>query len=276
MSTFPLTEYLERLSLPPTPLPPPTLETLTTVMLSHMKSIPFENLDVVLRATPEVIPFDKEWIVNKLVKSRRGGYCFEQSTVLIEALVALGFEQVHPILARVRWGKALDQQTGTTHMLVTCVIDGVTYLADVGFAGTNSVAPINLSISDEPQEKPEGIFKVSQREGYSYLEMQDRNVKTDWRPLYCWSPLPVQLPDLEMCNYFSCHYPAARFTSQFFVSKLIDNQRCFILNNTFVRRNMEGDKVEEETIKTRQRLLELIDYFGIELPVNSEGIDRYL
>ncbi|GMH67053.1 hypothetical protein TL16_g04579 [Triparma laevis f. inornata] len=251
---------------------------MTLLMRSHMESIPFENLDVVLRATPEVIPMKTEWIVDKLVLSQRGGYCFEQATVLLEALVALGFSSVRPVLSRVRWGKAPEQQTGTTHMFVTCVIDSVTYLADVGFAGTNSVAPINLSIGDEPQQKPEGVFRVVKKDDdYSYLEVQDRNVETDWRALYCWNDVPALTPDLECWNYFSCQFPTARFTNQCFISKLVKNERCFILNDKFIRRDMNGEKLEEETITTKHRLEELVTtFFGIALPEKRDGIDKFL
>ena len=62
------------------------------------RSIPFENLDVLLGRP---ISLEPEALFQKLVVERRGGYCFEQNLLFKAALEALGYE-VEPHLARVR------------------------------------------------------------------------------------------------------------------------------------------------------------------------------
>ena len=64
-------------------------------------SIPFENLDPRRGVPVSLEPDDLE---DKLVRRRRGGYCFEQNLLLKAALEAHGFE-VDLFLARVRVGR---------------------------------------------------------------------------------------------------------------------------------------------------------------------------
>ncbi|HEY2892600.1 MAG TPA: arylamine N-acetyltransferase, partial [Pirellulales bacterium] len=54
----------------------PSLETLKHLHVAHATHIPFENINV-LRDEP--IRLDLESLQEKLVRKRRGGYCFEQN-----------------------------------------------------------------------------------------------------------------------------------------------------------------------------------------------------
>jgi N-hydroxyarylamine O-acetyltransferase len=161
---FSLPQYLTRINALSCLSAPPTLETLTTVMASHMCSISFENMDVVQNKAISITP---EAVFDKLVAQGRGGYCFETNTLLQCALLELGFA-VSPVLCRVRWGKALTQETGFTHLILKATdADGKTFLADVGFAGTNSIAPVSLDVGDTPQHLPEGTFRYTH--AYIYI-----------------------------------------------------------------------------------------------------------
>src|SRR4051794_21946874 len=73
----------------------PTLDLLSE---AHVRTIPFENLDVLLGRPIDLEP---SAIERKLVGDRRGGYCFEQNTLMLAVLGQLGFA-VRPISARVR------------------------------------------------------------------------------------------------------------------------------------------------------------------------------
>src|SRR5215467_3806047 len=60
-----------------------TLATLHGIANAHVQAIPFENLDVLLGR-----PIDLELaaIQRKLIDDRRGGYCFEQNSLLLAVL----------------------------------------------------------------------------------------------------------------------------------------------------------------------------------------------
>jgi N-hydroxyarylamine O-acetyltransferase len=257
----------------------PNRETLVTVMDCHSRAIAFENFDVVMGKHISINGSDIE---QKMVDGLRGGYCFEQNTLLKMALEKMGFT-VAPFLARVRWGKSDDcdgPNTTFTHLVLkTKTQEGNDYLVDVGFAGTNSVEPIDLNVGQDPQYLPEGTFRVvpSKHPGFHVLELFVNN--DEWRPLYEWRD-DEQSPivDLECSNWYSCTYPHARFTTQLFASRIIGYERHHILNDQYVIRMGHGinKEVKTETITSKARLLELIDtVFEIKLK-DTDGIDRYL
>jgi N-hydroxyarylamine O-acetyltransferase len=148
--------------------------TLALVMDGQSRSMAFENLDVVMK---KIISVNGSDVEKKLADDLRGGHCWEQNALLQMALEEMGCS-VKPILCRVRWGKADDAEgpnTGHTHFaLKVTTADGCHFLADVGFAGTNSVEPINLDVGPESQESPEGCFRViaSTHERFHVLEQR--------------------------------------------------------------------------------------------------------
>ena len=268
-----LAAYFERIGI----APPGSadLATLALVMEAHSRAIAFENCDVVLKRRISITPAEVE---QKLVSGRRGGYCFEQNALLQMALEEMGYV-VEPLLCRVRWNKpddALGPNTAFTHLALKVQTADGDYLADVGFAGTNSIAPVNLGTA-EPQSLPEGQFRVAGgRAGYTTLELL---VKGDWRGLYTWRAEPAASVDLDSANWFSCTYPFARFTTSFFVCRVVGEERHHILNDKHVVRKGHGagSEVVSSTIKDKAQLLGLLEtVFGIQLLGDTDGIDRYL
>ena len=75
----------------------PSLKVFTEIHLEHLGRIPFENIDA----------------------RRRGGYCFEQSSLFAAALRTLGFE----VEARVRPPGAASPLL-RTHMTLEVAVDG--------------------------------------------------------------------------------------------------------------------------------------------------------
>jgi N-hydroxyarylamine O-acetyltransferase len=64
---------------------------------AHLAAIPFENLDVVLGPRVSV---ELDRIQDKLVRGRRGGYCYERNLLFAAVLQRLGYP-VQRLLARV-------------------------------------------------------------------------------------------------------------------------------------------------------------------------------
>ena len=289
---FSLDKYLQRIGMAAATISPPQadLVTLSAIMAAQSESIAFENIDVVIGRQ---ISMSKSDVVTKLVGSNRGGYCFEQNTLLSMALEDIGFG-VMPLACRVRWGKDPDDgpdgpTTTYTHLALKVTLDdGSSYLADVGFAGVNSIAPVRLGMSwrGVEQDLPEGRFRIvegtSPLPGYSMLQLL---VKEEWKSIYAWQDVRAPLVDLLCYNWYSCTYPTARFTTSFFVCRVVNgNERHHILNGEYIIRTGHGmDKEQTSTaIADRDALLELLrGVFNIQLGVDDiEGplgpIDRYL
>src|SRR2546422_1681671 len=101
----------------------PTMETLRALHLAHATHISFENLDVLLGRP---ILLDLESLQAKLVRGRRGGYCFEQNALFAAVLERLGFT-VTRLAARVRMG--VTRVLPRTHMALAVEVDGGSWLA---------------------------------------------------------------------------------------------------------------------------------------------------
>jgi hypothetical protein len=116
-----------------------SLETLGGLVQAHMRHIPFENLDVLLGRP---VRLDLDSLQQKLVRARRGGYCFEHMTLFAAAIEALGFQPV-PHSARVLLTSARENAPRTHMFLTVAVADGV-YVLDPGFGGPAPMFPVPL------------------------------------------------------------------------------------------------------------------------------------
>jgi N-hydroxyarylamine O-acetyltransferase len=119
---FDLDAYLERIGLDGHP-------SIAQVHRAHLSTIPFENLDPHQGLS---VSLEVEDLQRKLVRERRGGYCFEQNLLLKAALQALGSE-VDMFLARMRLGSEPGVVRPRSHLLLRVRENGASWHADVGF-----------------------------------------------------------------------------------------------------------------------------------------------
>ena len=139
-----LDEYLRRVRF--SGVARPDLATLRQLHRGHLAAIAYENLDVQLGHR---IGFDLETIFDKLVNSRRGGWCFEMNTLFGWALEQIGFR-----VTRIA-GAVLREQRGEhvlgNHLALLVEVEGMPYLADVGF-GDGLIEPVPLAVGGIRQE----------------------------------------------------------------------------------------------------------------------------
>lgn len=136
----------------------PDLATLRAVHRAHQYAIPFENIDVQLRRSVEL---DPEANYDKIVRRRRGGWCYELNGVMGWALERIGFE-VMRMSAGVMRARAGDAQLGNHLCLLVCLDQR--YLIDVGFGGSLA-EPLPLRAS-ERQDLPYRLGLSELGEGY--------------------------------------------------------------------------------------------------------------
>src|SRR6267142_5206908 len=67
----------------------PGAETLRLLQVAHLRTVPFENLSI---HSGEPIVLDDEALFEKIVRRRRGGFCYELNGLFAALLRALGFE----------------------------------------------------------------------------------------------------------------------------------------------------------------------------------------
>jgi N-hydroxyarylamine O-acetyltransferase len=137
-----LAAYLERIGFSGTARP--DLETLRALQHTHVRTVPFENLDVQLRRP---VGLDIDACFEKIVRRRRGGWCFELNGLFGWALREIGFD-VMRMSGGVNRERAGDAQMGN-HLCLLVRIDQP-YLVDVGFGGSLS-QPLPLSAAEHRQ-----------------------------------------------------------------------------------------------------------------------------
>jgi len=133
-------DYLERIGLKERPTI--DLAGLTAVHRGHMFNIPYENLDVQL-GHPVSITVSNA--CDKIIRRRRGGWCYEMNGTLGWALDQLGFKVTRVAGAVMR---ALHGELALcNHLVLKIDLPEGCYLADVGF-GEGSLNPVHLAPGD--------------------------------------------------------------------------------------------------------------------------------
>ncbi len=112
-----LDDYLERTRHEKTTAA--DLQTLRSIVFAHATLIPFESLDPLAGVT---VSLDPNAIFDKLVRRRRGGYCFEQNALLAWALRKVGFD-VAELSARVWYNTPAGITPPRTHIFLAVTID---------------------------------------------------------------------------------------------------------------------------------------------------------
>jgi N-hydroxyarylamine O-acetyltransferase len=208
-------------------------ETLRTLQALHPDAIVFEAIDVLLDRGIDLAP---EAVNAKLITAGRGGYCFEQNGLFARVLATMGLE-VQGLLARARWmTPAGAPPQAATHMVVKVTIDGVPWLADVGFGSSMPTAPLRMNTA-EPQPTPHDVYRVIPY-GAALLVQVRRDGA--WLPVYEVSPDPRFEADYQVANWFTATHPGSHFRHNLIAARTTPEARHALLDNRFTVRRPDG------------------------------------
>ncbi len=259
-SSFDLDGYFQRIGF--TGRPTATLGTLRTLLICHTETIPFENLNPLL-GWPVLL--DAASLQEKLVRSRRGGYCYEQNLLLMSALKTLGFD-VRGLAARVLWNAPEGVVVPRTHMLLRVDLHGLVYIADAGFGGLTLTGPLQLETGIE-QSTPHELFRLMKPAGEFVLQAQ---IKGHWKPLYCFTLEAQLLPDYEMANWYVSRHPQSRFVNGLMAARTDRDRRYALLNNEFSVYPLNGDD-ERRVLSSGAEIREVLEGpIGVSMPQSPE------
>jgi len=239
-----------------------TRSTLDAIAAAHVGNIPFENLDVLLGLP---IALQEEALVQKLVRARRGGYCFEQNGLLLCVLHALGFE-VTPLSARVRYQKPRDFTPPRTHVFLRVVLDGHPWAADVGVGGLSLTSAIRLDTEDE-QATPHEPRRIVREAGRLFHQVKFGDA---WHDVCEFTGEAMPPIDRELGNWFTSAHPQSHFKNRLTVARAgPDGARLSILNRDFTVRAADGT-AKTRTLNTPQALLKVLaEHFGLTFPADT-------
>ncbi|KAJ3241132.1 hypothetical protein HDU81_001919 [Chytriomyces hyalinus] len=147
-----LQQYLQRIGAVVVEGQSPNLALLNHILDRHSRSIPFENGQLFF--LDNKVDINPDALVQRLVLDKRGGYCFQHNTLLLTALLALGFSVTPGVSRSSVWDPPTNSRIygGITHMelFVENVAgpDGTvaTYIADMGYNQIGLTQAIELKV----------------------------------------------------------------------------------------------------------------------------------
>ena len=255
-----LPAYFDRIGYHPPPAP--TLEVLHALTAAHAQAIPFENLDVLLGRGIDLAP---EAIFDKLVRRRRGGYCFEHNGLFLDVLTALGFA-LRPLSARGRILPPPGQTPPRTHVLLEVTVDGERWLTDVGIGALTLTSAIRYTpdLEQQTSHEPRRII----REGDHWLHQA--LVAGAWTNVYEFTGEEMPAIDREVANWYTGAHPRSHFRGFLVVARAgADGVRVSLRDRELKRRDRAG-RVETRTIACADELLAVLDAeFGLDFPAGT-------
>ena len=245
----------------------PTLDVLREIVLTHACAIPFENLDILLGRG---ISLADDAVERKLVTDRRGGYCFEQNSLLLRALTALGFAAT-PLSARVRLKQPREAIPPRTHLFVRVDIDGVPWMADVGLGGNTPTAPIRLDLFETAQPTPHGPRRIV-REEWEPLPRYFHQIEIngEWTDATEFTREEMPVIDRELANWWTSTHPESRFRKNLMAALARpDGTRFSLLNREFTHRRGAEVLEQFEIADADQLLAVLAERFELVFPAGT-------
>jgi N-hydroxyarylamine O-acetyltransferase len=252
--------YLQRIGLAPPVVA--DAATLRVLHRAHQMAVPFENLSIHLG---EPVSLDENDLVTKIVRNRRGGFCYELNGTFALLLETLG-AQVTRAAARVHGAKGLGPPFDHLALFVRLPDGSGPWLADVGF-GRHSVGPLMLDSRTEQQD-PGGRFLLADTAD------GDIDVLKNGEPQYRIELRGRSLDDFAATCWWQQTSPLSHFTQETVCSRLTeDGGRISISSRTLIRTG-DGSRTEEQLPSDDVLLAAYRDQFGITLdrvPLKAAG-----
>lgn len=251
--------YLDRLRLDAATRPVSDGEWLQILHRAHVATIPFENLDVVMGLG---IDLDLDALQDKLVRRRRGGYCFEHNLLFAAVLERLGYPvlrlagRVHP-----------DKPGPRTHLLLCAWADDRWWLADVGFGG-HLVDPLPLT----PATVAQGgwTYRLTSTMGTWRLQVPGPH---GWRSLYEFTMNPLEPVDCEVHNHYTATHPNSPFTGQIVAFHTTLDERHLLHGRVLTTQPRNGTE-RARRLSAAEAVTALHEIFGVQL--SDSEVERLL
>jgi N-hydroxyarylamine O-acetyltransferase len=225
---------------------------LRTLHRAHQLTVPFENLSLHLA---EPVSLAERDLIDKIVRRRRGGFCYELNGAFALLLEALG-AQVSRVAARVFGEAGLGPPFDHLALIVRPADGSGPWLADVGF-GSHSDYPLLLEFRAD-QDDPAGRFRLAD------AGAGDIDVLKDGKPQYRIETRERSLADCGPTCWWQQTSPQSHFTRSTICSRLTPGGRVSISGRLLIQ-TQDGTRTEQQLDTDDALLAAYRDHFGIAL-----------
>jgi N-hydroxyarylamine O-acetyltransferase len=229
-------------------------EVLKLLQVAHLRTVPFENLSI---HCGEPILLNDEALFEKIVRRRRGGFCYELNGLFAALLRGLGFE-VTLLSAQVANGEGVFGPDFDHMTLLVKLSEN--WLVDVGF-GDSFLEPLLIDTTGAQTQGNRAYRIVRQGEK---LSLEQRMNGDEWRSQYRFTTQAFQYPDyLAMCDYHQTS-EQSHFTQARICSRATPKGRISLSELRFIETG--GGKKQERLLPNQEEYARTLrEHFGIVL-----------
>ena len=239
----------------------PDAATLRQIVQAHLYSVPFENLDIVPLGRP--IQLEPDALFDKIVRRRRGGFCYEVNGLFAQLLRRLGYDVT---IVTAQWpaeGGGLSPIFDHMVLLVQCPGESWHWLVDVAAGRSSTTRPLRLEL-DVHQFLPESGGTYRFTEDSDYLRLESLAPDDEWTHVYSFTQIPRQPTDFfARCDYHQTN-PDSHFTQAPLCSMATPDGRITMSKNQLIT-TINGERAEREISDDAEFRQLLLTYFGIDL-----------
>jgi N-hydroxyarylamine O-acetyltransferase len=227
----------------------PTSAALAALHRAHVQSVPFEDYDI---HTGVVISLQPDALEHKIVRRRRGGYCYELNGLFGALLRELGFAVTLAAAFSLDEDGTRGPEVDHLQLLVDAV-DG-SWIVDVG-NGARWPAPV--------PRRPGVHGRVQVHRDGDVWWTTERRSDGRWERGWAWTPRPRELADFAERNRYQQHDPGSDFARRRLAVLATPTGRISLLNGVFAE--LDDDRRAERPVSAAEEWALLADRFGIVL-----------
>ena len=245
--------YLKRIGISPdTPLYIDS-DTLRMLQYAHITTVPYENIDIIHK---KPLCLDIDYLYDKIVLRKRGGYCFESNALFNSLLYDLGFS-TQSLFARFLRGSD-EPIPMRRHRIMRVYLEDGEYLADVGVGNAAPRYPLKIEeglIDEQFGEKYR--FVKDNILGWILQEYKDNSFSN----CFSFTDETTYEVDYGAASFWCENHIKSPFNKHIMASLKTDSGRITIDGNIF--KIFSGDSVTVYEMKNEEIYPMLKKHFNI-------------
>jgi N-hydroxyarylamine O-acetyltransferase len=233
----------------------PSVIVLRRLHRRHMLSVPFENLDI---HSHRPIILKEAAFFDKIIKRRRGGFCYELNGSFSSLLRRLGFNVIMLSARVARQGGAFSPEFD--HMILLVQLKDP-WVVDVGF-GDSFTEPKRFDKSGAQTDHGR-YYRFTRKGRWTFLSRRTGKNGV-WQPQYKFTLTPRRLEDFVPRCLWQQTSPRSHFTKGRLCTRLTPNGRVTLTDTKLVV--TRGNKKTERAVNGPEEFTVLLQkHFDIDL-----------